>query len=311
MTAPFLRGIASSRTDKESVRAAIGRAAERTGANFTYLLNQAKSESGLNPTAKAATSSAGGLYQFIDQSWLGVLKQHGQNHGYGWAADAIQWRGGRWQVDPAARQAVFGLRNDPDASALMAGEFAQDNAEGLQAALGRAPTSGDLYFAHFLGLAGAKKFLKAAQASPDASAAAAFPREAAANRSIFYTRSGEARSLAQVYALMARKVDGPTEIVPPSGGSRMEAPIQMVSFDTNVARTSTPLSAMPADAVRLIDLPASTSPRAGPSETVPDTMMALADRAHSLNVLRPNPQFAALAYMLVASPFDSDKDREA
>ncbi|ARS27751.1 hypothetical protein [Sphingomonas sp. KC8] len=310
MTAPFLRGIASSRTDKESVRAAIGRAAERTGANFTYLLNQAKSESGLNPTAKAATSSAAGLYQFIDQSWLGVLKQHGQTHGYGWAADSIQWRGGRWQVDPAARQAVFALRNDPDAAALMAGEFAQDNAEGLQAALGRAPTSGDLYFAHFLGLAGAKKFLKAAQASPDAAAAAAFPREAAANRSIFYTRSGEARSLSQVYALMARKVDGPTEIAP-TGGSRMEAPIQMASFDTNVARTSTPLSAMSADAVRLIDLPASTSPRATPRETAPDTMMALADRAHSLNVLRPNPQFAALAYMLVASPFDSDKDREA
>lgn len=311
MTAPFLRGIGSNRTDKESVRAAIGRAAERTGANFTYLLNQAKSESGLNPLAKAATSSAGGLYQFIDQSWLGVLKQHGESHGYGWAADAIQQRGGRWQVDPAARNAVFGLRNDPEASALMAGEFAQDNAEGLQAALGRTPTSGDLYFAHFLGLAGAKKFLKAAQANPDASAAAAFPREAAVNRSIFYTRSGDARSLAQVYALMARKVDGPTEIAPTPGGSRMDAPVQMAHFDANVARTGTPLSPMAPGDVRLIDLPASTSPRASTSEVAPDTMMALADRAHSLNVLRPNPQFAALAYMLVASPFDSEQDREA
>ena len=305
MTAPFLRGPGSLRIDRESVRDAIGRAAQRTGADFTYLLNQAKSESGLNPFAKASTSSAGGLYQFIDQSWLGVLKQHGDKHGYGWAADAIHASGGRWRVDPAARQAVFALRNDPDASALMAGEFAQDNAEGLQAALGRTPTAGDLYFAHFLGLAGAKKFLKAAAANPDAPAAAQFPREAAVNRTIFYTRSGEARSLSQVYALMARKVQGPGEIAPPSTGSRIDAPMQMASLDRSVAMTSTPLSATPPE-VRLVDVPASTARKAGES-AVSDTMMALADR-NGVNVLRPNPQFAALAYLLVSSPFDTDRD---
>ncbi|WP_380872564.1 hypothetical protein ACFB49_34890 [Sphingomonas sp. DBB INV C78] len=308
MTAPYMRGVGSIRTDKETVRAAIGRAAERTGADFTYLLNQAKSESGLNPYAKASTSSAGGLYQFIDQSWLGVLKQHGTEHGYGWAADSIQWRGGRWQVDPSARQAVFGLRNDADASALMAGEFAKDNEAGLEAALGRKPTSGDLYFAHFLGLAGAKKFLKAAQSSPDAAAASVFPREAAVNRSIFYTRSGEARSLAQVYALMAKKVNGPSEIAPT--GTRMDAPLQMAALDTSVAMTGTPLSATPPSDVRLVDLPASTAKQAPSRETTSDTMMALADRAGAVNVLRPNPQFATLAYLLVASPFDTDTDRD-
>lgn len=308
MTAPVFRGLASIRTDKESVRDAIGRAAQRTGADFTYLLNQAKSESGLNPFAKASTSSAGGLYQFIDQSWLGVLKQHGDKHGYGWAANAIERRGGRWQVDASARQAVFALRSDPDASALMAGEFAQDNAEGLQSALGRTPTSGDLYFAHFLGLAGAKKFLKAAQASPDAPAASLFPREAAVNRSIFYTRSGESRSLSQVYALMARKVQGPAEIAP-GGGTRMDTPMQMASLNTSVAMTRTPLAATPPE-VRLVDVPASTARKASGNDDLSGTMMALADRG-GVNVLRPNPQFAALAYLLVSSPLDNDRDREA
>lgn len=306
MTAPYLRGPGALRIDRESVRDAIGRAAQRTGADFTYLLNQAKSESGLNPFAKASTSTAGGLYQFIDQSWLGVLKQHGDKHGYGWAADAIHWSGGRWRVDPAARQAVFGLRNDPDASALMAGEFAQDNAEGLQAALGRTPTAGDLYFAHFLGLAGATKFLKAAAANPDAPAAVQFPREAAANRSIFYTRAGEARSLAQVYALMARKVQGPSELAPASAGSRMDAPVRMANLDTSVAMTRTPLSATPPE-VRLVDVPASTARQADSGATASDTMMALADR-NGINLLRPNPQYAALAYLLVSSPLDTDRD---
>src|SRR6187402_3712824 len=91
----------------DSVRAAIGQAAQRTGVNFSYLLAQAKSESGLNPNAKAGNSSATGLYQFLDQSWLGVVKAHGAEPGMAWAADAITARrGGGFTVDPAMRQAV-------------------------------------------------------------------------------------------------------------------------------------------------------------------------------------------------------------
>ncbi len=68
---------------------AIAMASRRTGVDFSYLLGQAKIESSLNPTAKATTSSATGLYQFVDQSWLAVVSQHGQEYGLGWAANAI------------------------------------------------------------------------------------------------------------------------------------------------------------------------------------------------------------------------------
>ncbi|WP_231639042.1 hypothetical protein [Sphingomonas profundi] len=281
--------------DRASVRLAIADAAQRTGASFSYLFNQARSESGLNPNAKAGNSSATGLYQFIDQSWLGVLKQHGAEHGYGWAADAIKARpGGGYTVsDPDAKAAINALRRDPTASALMAGEYAQDNAAGLQSALGREANATDLYFGHFLGLAGAKKFLRAAAASPDAPAASIFPREAAANRGLFYTRSGAPRSFADLYALMGRKIEGPVDT------DAVTAPIRMASLAASISPTSTPLSDAPPSDVKLVDLPASTS-RQAPS----DVMLALNRQSDGASVLRPSPRNAMLAYMMVSAPTD-------
>ena len=72
-----------------SVQSAISRAAQRTGVDFDYLVAQARLESGLDPSAKARTSSASGLYQFIDSTWLNTLDRHGAKHGMGWADDAI------------------------------------------------------------------------------------------------------------------------------------------------------------------------------------------------------------------------------
>jgi hypothetical protein len=285
-----------SAEDRASVRNAIADAASRTGTSFSYLFNQAKSESGLNPNAKAGTSSATGLYQFIDQSWLGVLKQHGAEHGYGWAADAIHSRpGGGFTVsDPAAKQAIDALRRDPTASALMAGEYAQDNAAGLSQALGRETNSTDLYFGHFLGLHGAKKFLTAAAANPDAPAASLFPREAAANRGLFYTKAGSPRSFAELYSLMGAKIDGPVE------PDAVTAPIQMASLAASIRPTGTALSEKPPSDVGMVDLPASNAKQA-PS----DVMMAMNDhRAGATNVLRPSPKNAMLAYMMVSAPFD-------
>jgi hypothetical protein len=59
------------------VAGAIRDAAQSTGANFEYLLTTAQIESNLNPAAQATTSSAKGLYQFIEQTWLATLKQAG------------------------------------------------------------------------------------------------------------------------------------------------------------------------------------------------------------------------------------------
>ncbi|HVX99727.1 MAG TPA: hypothetical protein VHA55_08055, partial [Pseudorhodoplanes sp.] len=183
-----------------TVQGAIRQAARLTGASFHYLLAAAKVESNLDPSASARTSSAGGLFQFIDQTWLGTLKQSGGALGYGRYAAAIErTESGRYVVsDPSMRREIMALRKDPTANAVMAGAFTQSNAEYLSQKLGRAPTDGELYMAHFLGPRGAANLIGLAAATPNALARDSFPRAAAANRSIFYAEGGRPRSFAEV-----------------------------------------------------------------------------------------------------------------
>src|SRR6201984_3464649 len=100
------------------VAGAIKQASSLTGVSFEYMLTTAKMESDFNPTAGASTSSAHGLYQFIDQTWLGTVKEAGAQLGYGQYADAIsKTASGDYVVsDPAKRQAIMKLRDDPAAS---------------------------------------------------------------------------------------------------------------------------------------------------------------------------------------------------
>jgi len=190
-------------TGTPQVRSAIARAAQATGVDFAYLLGEARLESSLDPAAKAGTSSASGLYQFTGSTWLQMLDRHGAEHGMGWAGDAIS--GGK-VTDPALRGTIMGLRFDPDAAALMAGELANDNRMALTGALGREPDAGELYLAHFLGADGASRFLSALVADPAQSAATMFPAAASANRAIFYDGAGAPRSLGGVMDLMHGKM---------------------------------------------------------------------------------------------------------
>lgn len=221
------------------VGAAIQQAAASTGVDFGYLLGQARIESGLNPNARAKTSSATGLFQFIEQTWLGTVEKHGARHGLGWAANAIQ-RGpnGRYFVsDPAARRAILDLRKDPQAASSMAAEFASDNQAHLEARLGRPTEAVDLYLAHFLGAGGAAKFLRAHDANPDAPAAAALPAAASSNRWVFYDRSGAPRSFSEIRERFAAKLGGESGPLPVP--ARRDVPeIQMASLE----RPSQPLT---------------------------------------------------------------------
>ena len=190
------------------VEAAIRRAADSTGVDFDFLMRTARRESGLNPSAKAPTSSASGLFQFIEQTWLGTLKEHGRKHGYGQYADLIH-RGsdGRWHVAGSARNVVLDLRFDPVAASTMAAELTASNAAYLRGRTGREPTATDLYAAHFLGPAGAAQLVQALERRPGSSAVALFPQAASANRSIFW-RDGRPATVEELYANLGKHAGG-------------------------------------------------------------------------------------------------------
>lgn len=200
--APVIGGAGSPNGGGTRVQAAIARAAAATGVDFQYLMAQAKLESSLDPGARAGTSSAAGLYQFTQGTWLQTLDRHAERHGLDWVGAAID--GGR-VADSSMRAQIMSLRYDADTSAMMAAELAADNRTELTSVLGREPDASELYLAHFLGIAGAGQFLSALDADPLQSAAAILPKAAAANRSIFY-QGGVPRSVGGVMDVIRGKV---------------------------------------------------------------------------------------------------------
>lgn len=186
------------------IEGAIRRASERVGVDFDFLIRTAQRESALNPAARARTSSASGLFQFIESTWLATLHRHGAEHGYGRQASLIERTSdGGYRVRDGARREVLDLRFDPQAASLMAAELASDSAAYLRGRIGRDPSSGELYAAHFLGPGGAARLIQAVETNPGQSGAALFPSAAAANRSIFY-RDGRAATAQEVYQNLIR-----------------------------------------------------------------------------------------------------------
>jgi hypothetical protein len=192
------------------VAGAIKQAAASSGTSFQYLLTTAKMESDFNPTAGASTSSAHGLFQFIDQTWLTTFKEAGAQIGYGGYADMItKSSDGSYSVsDPDARKAIMKLRDDPTVASDMAAAFTQSNSFKLTGMIGRRPSDSELYMAHFMGVGGAAKLIANAEDNGQASAARLFPNAAAANRSIFYDRTtGRARTVSEVYSVLQQRYD--------------------------------------------------------------------------------------------------------
>jgi hypothetical protein len=102
-------------------------------------------ESDGDPNAKSKRSSATGLGQFLDETWLDMIRVH------------------RPDLAKARTQAeILELRRDPNIAREITARFTQQNA-GMLRRRGLPVTPGTLYLAHFAGGAGAVAILSAAE----------------------------------------------------------------------------------------------------------------------------------------------------
>jgi hypothetical protein len=199
MTDPIAATTAAAR-----VTGALKKASAATGVGFDYLYKVARRESALDPTARAKTSTAAGLFQFIEQTWLASVKKYGAAHGMASEAAAIEkGASGKFRVaDAAQRQAILNLRFDPEKAAALAGELARENKAALEKSLGRAVDAAELYAAHFLGPAGAVKLLSAPR---EVAAASLAPQAAASNKPVFFD-GARARTVDEVMESFRRTI---------------------------------------------------------------------------------------------------------
>jgi hypothetical protein len=183
---------------RENVWRAIANATEVVGVDATYMTAVAARESSFDPTVRAEGSSATGLYQFTEDTWLRALKIFGVRHGLDELAQQITIdEYGDVSVRHGARAKLLQLRNDPRLSALMAAELARDNKARLERLLGRDVSPAETYLAHFLGVGQAARIIDAAHSKPHVSGARLLPAAARSNPAVF-APAGHAASAAAI-----------------------------------------------------------------------------------------------------------------
>lgn len=197
-----------------SIRMAADGVKDSGGPAFPYLMELASAESSFRVSAKASTSTATGLYQFIESTWAYMLLHHGEKHGLGDFSNEVETYTdalGRPQArfkNPVIRAEALEMRKNPQLSALFSADFQGDNKAKESCYVTGDLSRTDLYLAHFLGAHDAVYFITQMRANPEKSAVETFPEAAAANASIFYARDGKTvrdRSLEEVYEVLGRK----------------------------------------------------------------------------------------------------------
>jgi hypothetical protein len=173
---------------------AVMKGARQANVDPVLLLAIADRESGFVIQAHAKTSSASGLFQFIESTWLGVVRDFGAK--YGLAKEAALIAAGH--LDPTERARILDLRSDPYLATVFVAEMLRRDGMRIAKKLGRGLTGGEVYSMHFLGADAAERLIATASNRPDVLAAALLPRPAEANKSVFYKPGGAARTAVEL-----------------------------------------------------------------------------------------------------------------
>lgn len=149
----------------------------RGPAEKNYLATVAQLESGGNPRAAAETSTARGLYQFLEGTVGDINKRYGTSY-------------------------TLEDRFNPKKATEMMQLFTSGNKQRLTKLLGRAPSNEELYMAHMLGADGANKFLRADRS---ANVSSAVGSEAFEKNKKFFTTGGREKTVQETIDTYLRK----------------------------------------------------------------------------------------------------------
>jgi hypothetical protein len=164
-----------------------------SGTSFSSVLSQVSQESTFKADAKNRTSSAVGPAQFLESTWLDMVRRHGAAYGLGDLARHIQFKGGKPSVaDAKLRGQILELRKDPHLAAGMAARYLEEVGAKLERSLGRPVSVVEKRMAYLFGPYGAAKLLKTAAANPSAKATDVLPNAARANPRLFKDATGAA-----------------------------------------------------------------------------------------------------------------------
>jgi len=205
--APVQAPAIQAQANGEPVVDAIRSVAGLSGHSFATLLSQASQESGLDPKARNRKSTATGPFQFVERTWLDLVRRHGSAFGLGDVARKIAVVDGAPSVrDPAVRKQILALREDPNLSAGMAARHLSEGKERLGKLLGRPVTTIESRIAYIMGTSGAARLINAAEKTPGTLARDVLPSAASANRNLFHDRSGHALSASAMVGRLTRRM---------------------------------------------------------------------------------------------------------
>lgn len=214
MTAPSADTVVAGHRLLPEIESSIRAASQRTGIDFGFLVAQAGIESGFRAGVRAQESSAAGLFQFTNATWLRVMREYGAQHGYGALAKQIKHHanGTVSVADKATERRILDLRRNVPLAAMMAAEYAKENGRRIETALGRPAAPADLHLAHLLGPNGAVRFLRAQESDGEQSAANIVPAAARRNPALFYAHGTHAPiSVAAVYRRIQQQLAVPMQ----------------------------------------------------------------------------------------------------
>lgn len=208
--ADSLRAYMSAHNRDPGMINALYYASQETGTSFELLVIKAMLESDLGKHTIAANSSARGVFQYIDATWLALIKHHGEEIGYKPYADALEINQitRKYEVhgaSPLSLTNILDLRDNPRIAALIKAYQILDEEQTLQSFKnGQDVHITDHYIVHMMGLSLARIFYKLQQSEsaiiPANLTNQMFEKAIASNKYFFYGDDGNGLNATQIYS---------------------------------------------------------------------------------------------------------------